>query len=97
MPDTPSKPFPAQKARTPVAWARIDPDGNVSATWRTWGLLAGLIVWLTMFYLKVDALPPKIDAVSGKVDALSIEVQVHREILIKAGLLPIGATVTKMP
>ncbi len=90
MVDTPSKPFPIQKPRVPVAWARIDPEGNVSATWRTWGVLALAIVWATMFYVKVDSIPAKLEAVS-------IEVQVHREILIKAGLLPIGATVTKVP
>lgn len=97
MVDTPSKPFPAAKLRIPVTWARIDPEGNVSATWRTWFLIGGAIVWATMFYVKVDSLPAKIDAVSIKSDAISIEVQVHREILIKAGLLPIGASVTKVP
>lgn len=90
MVDTPSKPFPAQKARVPAAWARIDPEGNVSATWRTWGLLAGLVVWLTMTYVKLDS-------AADQVTAISVEVQVHREILIKAGLLPIGASVTKVP
>lgn len=90
MPDTPSKPFPAQKARVPVAWARIDPEGNVSATWRTWCLLALAIIWATMFYVKMDSLP-------AQVSALAIEVQAHREILIKNGLLPIGIPVTKVP
>jgi hypothetical protein len=87
MADTPPKPFPAQSIRTKVAWARIDPEGNVSATWRTWALIAGAIVWATMFYAEIRGLP-------ARVDAISIEVQVHREILIKAGLLPVGATVS---
>lgn len=88
MADTPPKPFPAQpQPKTRVAWARIDPDGNVSATWRTWAVLAGAVVWATLFYAEIRGLP-------AKVDALSIEVQAHREILIKAGLLPVGVSVT---
>lgn len=79
MVDTPSKPFPALKTRGP-AFARIDPDGNVTATWRTWGILALGVVWLTMTYVKLD------DA-AQRVNALTIEVQVHREVLIQAGLL----------
>lgn len=90
MTDTPPKPFPVPKLSRPVAWARIDPEGNVSATWRTWGILAGAVIWATLFYSEVSGLPKQ-------VSALSIEVQAHREILIKAGLLPIGATVTKVP
>lgn len=87
MVDTPCKAFPALK-NPPIraSWARIDPEGNVSATWRTWSVLAGGIVWATLFYAEVRGLP-------ARVDALSIEVQAHREILIKAGLLPVGATV----
>jgi len=86
MADTPGKPFPAMKQRVPMAWAKIDPDGNVTATWRTWGLIIGAIIWATMFYAKIEAIP-------ARIDALSIEVQAHREILIKAGLLPVGASV----
>ncbi len=86
MADTPPHSFPAQKARMPMAWAKIDPDGNVTATWRTWGLIIGAVVWATLAYAKIDAIP-------ARVDALSIEVQAHREVLIKAGLLPVGATV----
>lgn len=85
MVDTPSKPFPATKLKAPIAWARIDPEGNVSATWRTWFLIAGAIVWATMFYVKMDGLP-------AQVSAIAIEQQLHREVLIKAGLLnPPGA------
>ena len=88
MADTPPKPFPAQQSlRTKVAWARIDPEGNVSATWRTWTVLAGAIVWATLFYSEIRGLP-------AQVSALAVEVQAHREILIKAGFLPVGATVT---
>ncbi len=86
MTDTPPRPFPAQKPPVRMAWARIDPEGNVTATWRTWGLIAGAIIWATMLYAKLEGVPAKLDAVT-------IEVQVHREVLIKAGLLPIGATV----
>jgi hypothetical protein len=63
-----------------MAWARIDPEGNVTATWRTWGLIIGAIIWATMFYAEIKGVP-------ARVDALSIEVQAHREILIKANLL----------
>jgi hypothetical protein len=80
MVDTPSKPFPAQKPPVRPVLARIDPEGNVSATWRTWLILAGAIVWATMFYVEVRGLP-------AQVNALAIEVQAHREILIKANLL----------
>jgi hypothetical protein len=86
MVDTPNRPFPAQKPPVRMAWARIDPEGNVSATWRTWSVLAGAVVWATLFYAKIDAIP-------AKVDALTIEVQAHREILIKANLLNPSATI----
>ena len=86
MVDTPPKPFPALKPPVRVVWARIDPEGNVSATWRTWGVLAGAVIWATLFYAKLDAIP-------AKVDALTIEVQIHREILIKANLLNPTVTV----
>jgi uncharacterized membrane protein YccF (DUF307 family) len=88
MPDTPSKPFPAIKPN-PTVWARIDPEGNVSATWRTWCILAGAIVWATVTYTELRG-------AAKKVDAIAIEVQAHREILIKAGLLPVGASVVKV-
>jgi hypothetical protein len=86
MADTPNRPFPAQKPPVRAAWARIDPEGNVSATWRTWSVLAGAVIWATLFYAKLEQIP-------ARVDALSIEVQAHREVLIKAGLLQVGVTV----
>lgn len=86
MVDTPNRPFPAQKPPVRVAWARIDPEGNVSATWRTWSVLAGAVIWATLFYAKIEGIP-------ARLDAMSIEVQAHREVLIKAGLLPVGVTV----
>lgn len=89
MVDTPSKPFPVPKMRAPVAWARIDPDGNVSATWRTWFLIGGAIVWATMFYVKMDGIP-------AQVSAIAVEQQLHREVLIKAGLLNPPGAVTKV-
>lgn len=86
MADTPNRPFPALKPPARAAWARIDPEGNVSATWRTWSVLAGAVIWATLFYAKLEQIP-------ARVDALSIEVQAHREVLIKAGLLQVGVTV----
>ncbi len=86
MVDTPPRPFPAQKPPVRMAWARIDPEGNVTATWRTWFLIGGAIVWATMFYVKMDNIP-------SQVSAIAVEQQLHREVLIKAGLLnPPGAT-----
>lgn len=88
MTDTPGKTFPAmpQPAKA-AAWARIDPDGNVTATWRTWGVLAGALIWMTLTYSELRG-------AAAQVSALSVEVQAHREVLIKAGLLQISATVT---
>ena len=89
MTDTPGKPFPTVHTQAPKpgpAWARIDPDGNVTATWRTWGVLAGAIIWATATYTEMRA-------ATQQISAISIEVQAHREVLIKAGLLQIGATV----
>lgn len=86
MVDTPNRPFPALKPPVRVAWARIDPEGNVSATWRTWSVLAGAVIWATLFYAKIEGIP-------ARLDAMSVEVQAHREILIKTGLLPVGVTV----
>jgi hypothetical protein len=79
MADTPYKPFPAIKgAKAP--FARIDPEGNVVATWRTWALLAGAIVWLTLTYARVDS-------AATRVAELAVDVQINREALIQAGLL----------
>lgn len=89
MVDTPSKPFPAVKP-TRFALAHIDPDGKVSATWRTWCILGGALVWCTMLYSEFRG-------VSQTVSALSIEVQAHREILIKQGFLDPTATAKKAP
>lgn len=89
MVDTPGKAFPTVHAPLPKAglsWARIDPDGNVTATWRTWGLIAGAVIWATATYTEMRA-------ATSQISAITIEVQVHREVLIKAGLLPLGPTV----
>lgn len=79
MADTPYKPFPAIKgSKSPLA--RIDPEGNVVATWRTWCLLAGILVWLTMTYVKLDS-------AASRVNELAEDVRLNREALIQAGIL----------
>jgi len=60
--------------------AEIDPEGRVVATWRTWFLIAGAIVWLTMTYVKLDM------AIT-QVDSIAKDAQETREALIKAGIL----------
>ena len=77
-----SQSLPAKRARG-LSWARIDPEGNVSATWNTWAIIAGAICWLTLTYAKLDG-------AADRVEVLAAEVQKHREALIKAGLLSIG-------
>lgn len=92
MVDTPSKPFPTVPAPKDkrITFARIDPDGYVSATWRTWGILAGGLVMSVLFYAKIDAAIAKIDSVAQ-------DTQVNREALIKAGLLSTTSPPSKLP
>lgn len=61
-------------------FATIDPDGNITATGRTWILIAGILVWMTMTYAKLDA-------AADQVAKLAQDVSTHREVLIQAGLL----------
>ncbi len=81
MVDTPSKPFPAAKDRR-ITFARIDPDGYVCATWRTWGLLAVALTAGVLFYARIET-------AIAKMDQMSPDVQASREALIKAGLLSV--------
>lgn len=81
MVDTPTKPLPQIKDRR-ITFARIDPDGYVSATWRTWGLLGAMLVAGALFYAKLDA-------AMTKLDDLAASAQASREALIKAGLLSV--------
>ncbi len=74
-----SQSLPAKRHRG-LSWARIDPEGNVSATWNTWVIIAGALVWLSLTYAKLDR-------AADRVEVLAAEVQKHREALIKAGLL----------
>ena len=81
MADTPAKPFPAGTAKDRrITFARIAPDGYVSATWRTWGILAGMLVVCVLFYAKIDA-------AIVRLDSLADDTKSSREALIKAGLL----------
>jgi len=66
--------------RRATSLAEIDPEGRVVATWRTWFLIGGAIVWLTMTYVKLDA----VVTLAGQT---ATDQQVTREALIKAGIL----------
>lgn len=74
--------------RKVTSLAEIDPEGRIVATWRTWFLIGGAVVWLTMTYVKLDA------AIS-QVEQIAVDAQVTREALIKAGIL--GPLVSRHP
>lgn len=78
MADTPG-PVKAITRRTFGTMFRLDPEGNVQMTWQTLALLLFAMYWATAVYLKV-----------GKIDGLEAEQRVHREVLIKKGLLEIA-------
>lgn len=80
MAETPGKAFPALRNPARGALARIDPEGNITATGRTWFMLAGVVVWLTMTYVELHH-------AAEQVNTLTMEVRLHREALIKAGIL----------
>lgn len=67
-----------------VPLAHLDPDGQVTASWSTWAMIAGLIVYMTFMYVDLRAA-----VVTSQMNAA--EIKVHREALIKNGILQIGA------
>lgn len=64
--------------------AEINPDGKVVGTWRTWCLISGAIIWLTVTYVKLDMATER---VTQQMEQLSRIVNEHREVLLQAGLV----------
>lgn len=67
-----------------VPLAHLDPDGQVTASWSTWAMIAGLIVYMTFMYVDL-----RTAVVTAQTNAA--EIKVHREALIKSGILQISS------